>query len=223
MRILLVEDDLETARSLARGLELEGYAVDVEPDGPSGLATALGGVHDLAVVDWVLPGLTGPVLCARLRSAGVTTPIILLTARDAVADRVHGLDSGADDYLAKPFSLDELSARIRALLRRPAKALPVSLVAGELTLHPDRRVAERDGLTIELTVREYGILELLMRRPGRVFSRRELIERIWDATADVLETTVESHVSQLRAKVDRPFAGPPVIATVWGRGYRVSP
>jgi DNA-binding response OmpR family regulator len=222
MRILVVEDAEKLARSLERGLQGEGYAVDVVFDGPTARRrlVAREGAYDLVVLDVMLPGLDGFTLCREVRARGVTTPILLLTARDTVDDKVTGLDSGADDYLVKPFAFEELLARIRTLLRRPGHTLPAELVVGDVALDPASRTVRRGGVAIDLTTREFSLLELLLRQAGRVLSRDQILDHVWDESFDSFSNVVDVHVRNLRRKIDR--AGEPsLIETVRGVGYTV--
>src|SRR5712691_1132384 len=198
MRLLLIEDDRKAARLLAKGLQEEGFVVDVAPTGEDGEEKATVNEYDVIVLDWLLPGKDGLAVCRALRACGSSTPILMLTARDSIADRVGGLSSGADDYLTKPFAFDELLARIRALLRRSRVAQPAVLRMADLTLDPaTRRVTRGDG-PVTLTPREYAILEALMRNAGEVVSRTRLAERVWDDASEVLDNLLDVHVSHLR-------------------------
>jgi two-component system OmpR family response regulator len=220
MRILLVEDDERMAAAVRRGLEAEGIAVDVAPTGEEALWRADAAVHSALVLDVMLPGIDGIETCERLRAAEIWTPILMLTARDAVADRVAGLNSGADDYLVKPFSFEELLARVRALARRDAGPRPVVVTVGDLRLEPATHQVWRGDHEIELSAREIAILEVFMRRPGRILSRYELLELAWDGEFDHRSNVVDVAVRRLRDKVDRPF-GAESIQTVRGVGYRL--
>jgi DNA-binding response OmpR family regulator len=222
MRVLLIEDDRKAARLLSKGLQEEGFVVDVAPTGEAGEEQAALNEYDLVILDWLLPGRDGLVVCRALRASGNSTPILMLTARDSVADRVSGLGTGADDYLTKPFAFDELLARIRALLRRTRTAQPVVLKVADLTLDPITRRVARGSLAITLTPKEYAILEVLMRNLGQVVSRTRLAERVWDEASEVLDNLVDAHVSHLRKKIDRE-AGVPLIQTIRGVGYRLGP
>jgi DNA-binding response OmpR family regulator len=222
MRILVVEDAEKLARSLKRGLETEGYAVDVVFDGLTARRriVAREDAYDLVVLDVMLPGLDGFTLCREVRARGVTTPILLLTAKDTTGDKVTGLDSGADDYLAKPFAFEELLARIRTLLRRPGHTLPAKLVVGDLALDPASRTVRRGDDRIDLTTREFSLLELLLRHSGQVLSRDTILDHVWDESFDSFSNVVDVHVRNLRRKIDR--AGEPsLIETVRGIGYTV--
>ena len=220
MRILLVEDDTKAARVLKRGLEEEGFVVDVAPSGDEGEYLAAINEYDLIVLDWLLPGKAGIEVCRDLRGRGLAAPILMLTARDALADRIAGLNTGADDYLTKPFAFGELLARIRALLRRSKLTLSPVLQVGDLTLDPVGHRVTRGGAPANLTVREYAILEFLMRHAGEVVTRTQLGEHVWEAEHDNLTNLVDVHVSHLRKKIDRD-AAVPLIHTVRGRGYRL--
>jgi len=220
MRLLLIEDDRKAARLLTKGLQEEGFVVDVAPTGEDGEEKAAVNEYDLIVLDWVLPGKDGLAVCRALRAGATSTPILMLTARDSVADRVSGLSTGADDYLTKPFAFAELLARIRALLRRSRVAQPAVLRVADLTLDPaTRRVTRGDGPVI-LTPREYAILEALMRNAGEVVSRTRLTERVWDDATEVLDNLLDVHVSHLRNKIDHG-ASVPLIHTIRGVGYRL--
>ena len=221
MRILIVEDDQELAASLKKGLELSAYAVDVVFDGATGESYALHGEYDAAIVDWMLPEQTGIALCQAVRRARNNLPIILLTAKSTAEQKIEGLDAGADDYLAKPFAFGELQARLRALLRRPATLLPATLSVGSLSFDTVSRQVWREDREIALSARESAILELFLRRPNRILSKQQIVAAAWDDDADVLAATVESHIANLRSKIDKPFRGPPIIETVWGKGYIV--
>jgi two-component system OmpR family response regulator len=218
MRVLLIEDELTMARSLRRGLERHGYAVDLAYEGTEGLREALRGVHDAVVLDLMLPGLDGFVLCSELRAGRVWTPVLMLTARDAVRDRVRGLDVGADDYLVKPFAFAELLARIRALVRRGPVERPAVLTVGDLELDPGSRRVTRGGVEIELSLREFSLLEALMRRPGIALSRDHLLEHVWGQGGAHYSNVVDVYVGYLRRKL-RLVPDGPVIRAVRGVGY----
>jgi two-component system, OmpR family, copper resistance phosphate regulon response regulator CusR len=218
MRILVVEDESKVASFIKRGLEEEGYAVDLAHDGREGVLLALDGVHDLIVLDINLPGLDGLGVLKELRRAKVKTPVLLLTVRATIEDKVLGLDTGADDYLTKPFSFQELVARIRALLRRRAEAQPTLLQVADLTLDPARRLVHRGGAKIELTSKEFALLDYFMRHPGRVLTRTMIAEKVWDYDFDTMTNIIDVYVNHLRKKID---AGrhPKLIRTVRGVGY----
>ena len=220
MRILLVEDDVSIARSLKEGLEDAAYAVDVAHDGDEGYQTATADEYDVIILDVMLPEMNGYEVCRTLRQDGNQTPILMLTARDAERDIVEGLDMGADDYLAKPFSFGVLLARLRALLRRPNEKLEEVLRVGDLTLDPSLKKVMRANQEISLTTKEYGVLEYLMRNAGKVLSKEQIISHVWDFDADVLPNNVELFIMFLRRKIDKPF-GSKLIHTVPGFGYKL--
>jgi two-component system OmpR family response regulator len=223
MRILVIEDDRSIGPYVADGLRREGHVVDLVADGRDGLVRAATGDHDLLVVDRLLPGLDGLALVQTLRATGNRTPVLFLTAVGGVEDRIAGLRAGGDDYLVKPFAFGELSARVDALARRPAlREGAEELRAGDLALDVARRKVTRAGVEIDLLPRELALLEHLLRRKGRVQTRTMLLEAVWDLRFDPQTNVVESHVSRLRAKVDRPFDRP-LIRTVRGSGYVIDP
>ena len=220
MRVLVVEDEPKMAGLVKRGLEEEGIAVDVAGRGEDAVWMAGSTEYDVVVLDVMLPGLDGFEVCRRLRADEVWTPVLMLTARDAVEDRVAGLDGGADDYLVKPFSFDELLARLRALARRGAAERPAVLEAGDQQLDPATRRASRAGVEIALSQKEYALLETLMRRPGVALSRLQLLEHAWDDTYENRSNVIDVYIRYLREKIDRPF-GTDTIETVRGVGYRM--
>jgi two-component system, OmpR family, response regulator len=220
MRVLIVEDEVKMAALLRRGLNAEGMSADVAIKGEDALWMAEATDYDAIVLDVMLPGIDGFEVCNRLRKEGVWAPILMLTARDSVRDRVAGLDGGADDYLTKPFSYAELLARLRALVRRGPIERPTELVVGDLRLDPATRVVRRGETEIELSAKEFALLETFMRRPGRVLSRFELLEHAWDYDYENRSNVVDSYVRFLRKKIDRPF-GVLSIETVRGAGYRL--
>ncbi|GAA4261510.1 response regulator transcription factor [Dactylosporangium darangshiense] len=222
MRILVVEDERRLARLLARGLEEAGHDTDVRFTGPDGLLAAATGRYDAVVLDVMLPGLDGIAVCQRLRSAGHRVPVIMLTARGEVPDRVGGLDAGADDYLNKPFSFDELLARLRALHRRTAGATASILRTGDLTLDPARRRVARGDTEVDLSAREFDILALLMARAGQCVTRYQILDEVWDGETDLRSNVIDVYIATLRAKVDKPF-GRHAIETLRGVGYRLRP
>ena len=220
MRVLIVEDHVKMASLIRRGLRKEGMAVDVVGDGEECVARAEATEYDAIILDVMLPGIDGFEVCRRLRADGVWSPILMLTARDAVKDRIAGLDHGADDYLTKPFSYAELLARLRALVRRGAVERPTELRVGDLRLDPARRQAWRGDEEIVLSAKEFSILETFMRRPGEVLSRFQLLEHAWDYDYENRSNVVDSYIRLLRRKIDRPF-GVDSIETVRGAGYRL--
>jgi two-component system OmpR family response regulator len=220
MRVLVVEDEGRMARLLKRGLEEEGHAVDVAADGPDGLWMATENPYAAIVLDVMLPGFDGFELCRKLRAAGVWTPVLMLTARDEVGDRVRGLDAGADDYVVKPFSLLELAARLRALARRDDRARPTVLIEGDLKLDPAARRAWRGDSELPLSPKEFALLELFLRHTGAVLTRSQIIDAVWDFAYEGTSNVVDQYVTYLRRKVDVPF-GRHDIETVRGMGYRL--
>ena len=220
MRVLIVEDELKMASLVRRGLVEEGHAADVAVRGEHELWMEGAHPDDEIVLDVVLPGLNGFETCRRLRQAGVWTPVLMLTARDAVDDRVSGLDAGADDYLTKPFSFAELLARLRALARRGGVERPTALEVGDLKLDPAARRAWRRGQEVELSPKEFALLETFMRRPGHVLTRLQLLEHAWDFAYENRSNVIDVYVRYLREKIDRPF-GTGSIETVRGVGYRL--
>ncbi|MFC5949860.1 response regulator transcription factor [Pseudonocardia lutea] len=217
MRVLVVEDEAPLAEAVARGLRREGMAVDVALDGDTGHEKSSITRYDVVVLDRDLPGMSGDDLCAAIVGGGGTTRVLMLTASGTLEDKVDGLSRGADDYLAKPFDFPELVARVRALGRRSAPAVPPVLVAGDVALDPARRTVTRAASPVELTRKEFGVLEVLMGAGGAVVSSEELLERVWDENADPFTTTVRVTVMTLRKKLGEPG----VIETVVGAGYRV--
>ena len=220
MRVLIVEDELKMAKLIRRGLISDGLAADVAVKGEDALWMAGSTDYDAIVLDIQLPGIDGLETCRRLREDGVVTPVLMLTARGGVHDRVAGLDTGADDYLVKPFHFDELSARLRALVRRGPAERPAALSVGNLRLDPATRQVWRDDVEIELSAKEFALLEEFMRRPGQVLSRFHLLEHAWDAQYENRSNVIDVYVRYLREKVDRPF-GVASLETVRGVGYRL--
>src|SRR5215470_6796989 len=220
MRVLVVEDDTRMSRLLKRGLEEEGHAVDLAGDGPEGLWLATENPYAAIVLDVMLPGFDGFELCRKLRAAGVWVPVLMLTARDAVNDRVRGLDAGADDYMVKPFSLLELAARLRALVRRDDRARPVMLTEGDLKLDPASKRAWRGSAELQLSPKEFSLLELFLRHPGTVLTRSQILDAAWDFAYDGTSNVVDQYVTYLRKKIDVPF-GRHDLETVRGMGYRL--
>jgi two-component system OmpR family response regulator len=220
VRVLVVEDDVKMAGLLQRGLREEGHAVDVARTGDDALWMGQAAEYDTIVLDLMLPGLDGATVCRRWRESGVWAPVLMLTARDAVDDRVAGLDAGADDYLAKPFAFAELLARLRALARRGAAERPAIVEVGGLRLDPATRQVWRGEVEIPLSSKEFALLETFMRRPGQVLSRLQLLEHAWDYAYENRSNVVDVYVRYLREKVDRPF-GRHSLETVRGAGYRL--
>ncbi|MHB8894265.1 MAG: response regulator transcription factor [Candidatus Geothermincolia bacterium] len=222
MRILLVEDDRKIARAIKKGLEQAAYAVDIAGDYDEGLGLAVTEDYDLLVLDRMLPGSAeGMDLCREVRKRGRDVPILMLTARDKVVDRVDGLNAGADDYLIKPFAFEELLARVKALLRRPQSTIGEVLRVANLSLDTGTFKATRAGVDIPLSRKEYALLEYLMRNEGIVLSRDSIIAHVWDYDADVLPNTVEVYIGYLRNKIDKPFKGDKLIHTARGFGYMI--
>lgn len=221
MRILVVEDERKIARALALALKNEKYAVDICFDGTEAFAMATAIDYDLIILDRMIPGdYDGITITKKLRNLENKTPILLLTALSSVQDKTHGLDSGADDYLTKPFALDELLARVRALLRRPKTIAENTLKVADLSLDPALHTVKRSALEIELTNKEFSLLEYLMRNKNRPVSKEQIIEHVWDFDADVLPNNIEVYISYLREKIDKPF-DKKLIQTVRGVGYKI--
>jgi two-component system, OmpR family, response regulator len=220
MRVLVVEDELRLATLLRTGLTEEGHAVDLAASGEDGLDWVSVGEHDVIVLDVMLPGIDGLEVCRRLRRVAVHTPVLLLTARDAIADRVAGLDAGADDYLVKPFAFAELAARLRALYRRPVDTVPTILRAGLVTLDPATRKVWHGDDEIHLPNKEFRILEYLMRHPNRVLTRSMIAAHVWDYDFPNVTNVIDVHIRQLRRKLGDPYPGT-LIHTVRGAGYRL--
>ena len=222
MRVLLVEDEVRLAGTVRRGLEAEGFAVDVAHDGTDGLWRAREGTYDAIVLDIMLPGLNGYQICSALREASDWTPILMLTAKDGEFDVAEALDTGADDFLSKPFSFVVLTARLRALLRRGAPERPAVLVAGDLRLDPASHRCWRAGTEVTLSPTEFSLLEYLLRRAGQMATKAEILEHVWDPAFDGDSNVIEVYVGYLRKKIDAPFRRR-AIETVRGVGYRLSP
>jgi two-component system OmpR family response regulator len=222
VRILIAEDDQRLAAVLDQSLTEAGWETETVHDGTAAYGRALpGGLpYDVLLLDWMLPGTDGMTVCRRLRSAGVTTPILVLTARSQVRDRIEGLDAGADDYLPKPFDLDELLARLRALRRRATAGEQAVVEVGDLVVDPGARRVSRAGTEIELSAREFDILHLLVARAGQVVSRFTILDEVWDGETDLRSNVIDVHLASIRAKIDRPF-GTSTITTLRGAGYRV--
>jgi two-component system OmpR family response regulator len=226
MRVLIAEDDVRLASIIEQALTEAGWQVEVHHDGQSALSAVLNADSgnlgfDVLLLDWMLPTLDGLTVCRRLRSFDIATPVMMLTARGRTPDKVTGLDAGADDYLAKPFDLDELLARLRALHRRNSPDIDERpIVVGDLRLDPGARRVTRAGTSVELSAREFDILCLLMQRVGRVVSRFAILEEVWDGETDLRSNVIDVHIASLRAKIDRPF-GTSTIMTLRGAGYRI--
>ena len=221
MRLLVVEDEVRLAEGLKRGLEAEGFAVDVALNGVDGLWLARENPYAVVLLDIMLPGMNGYLVCRSMREQGDWTPVLMLTAKNGEWDQVEALDTGADDYLTKPFSFAVLVARVRALIRRGAAPRPAVLRAGDLTLDPATREVSRGDLPIDLTAREFAVLEFLMRRAGEVVSKAEILDGVWDFEFDGDPNIVEVYIRHLRNKCDRPF-GIESIETLRGAGYRLA-
>jgi two-component system, OmpR family, response regulator len=218
MRLLVVEDEVKMARAIRRGLEQEGHAVDLASEGEGALSLATEREYDAIVLDVLLPGLDGFAVCTELRARRRWAPVLMLTARDAVRDRIRGLDAGADDYLVKPFAFAELLARLRALMRRGPVDRPSVLRVGDLVLDPATHQVTRAGEEVVLSAREFSLLEFLMRHPGEVLNRARILEHVWDYNYAGFSNVVDVYVGYLRRKLDRP-SGRPLIRTVRGVGY----
>ncbi len=222
MRILLIEDEHKIANSIKKGLEQESYAVDVAYDGTKGYDYASTEEYDAIVLDRLLPGIDGLTICKKLRASSIHTPILMLTARGEISERVEGLNSGADDYLSKPFAFIELLARIRALIRRPKSSLGSHLQVADLILNPVTYRVERDGIVISLSNKEFSLLEYLMRHKGTIIKKDQIINHVWSYDADVLPNSVEVYITHLRNKIDKPFPNSKnLISTIRGFGYKI--
>jgi two-component system OmpR family response regulator len=223
MRILVVEDEVKIAQTIKRGLELKGYAVDAVYDGETGFSYAVDADYDLVVLDRMLPGMDGVTLCQKVRAEGVHTPILMLTARGTIGDKVEGLNSGADDYLVKPFSFEELQARIKALLRRPHAQTGTVISLDDLSLDTTNYEVKRGKNPIKLSHKEFALLEYFMHHQGQVITKDMIINHVWDEDALVLPNTVEVYIGYLRNKIDRPFpTAKPLIHTMRGFGYKLT-
>ena len=221
MKVLIVEDEPKIGAALKRGLQQERFVVELYDDGEQGLAAALADEYDVIVLDRMLPSIDGVEICRRIRKAKNMTPILMLTAKSQIRDRVEGLNAGADDYLPKPFSFEELLARIRALLRRPAESTDNILKVGDLTLDVVNYDVRRGKKRIKLTNTEFALLEYLMRNTGRIINKDKIIGHVWDFDSDILPNTVEAYIGSLRRKIDKPFKGEPLIHTLRGFGYKI--
>ena len=220
-KILLVEDESKIANAVARGLKYEGFEVSIASDGEEALILGKDEEFDCIVLDRMLPLKEGVEVCKELRESNIKTPIIMLTAKSGVNDKIEGLDAGADDYLAKPFSLDELLARIRALLRRPNIILNEEIKVGDLILNTTTFEVKRNGKTIILSKKEYDLLEYLMRNANKTISKEKIINHVWDFDSDILPNTVEVYMGYLRNKIDKPFKDKKMLKTVRGFGYKI--
>lgn len=222
MRILVIEDEHKIANSIKKGLELEAFAVDVAYDGRDGFDLASSEDYDAIVLDLLLPGMDGMTICQKLREEKVHTPILMLTAKDGLKDKVEGLNSGADDYLPKPFAFEELLARIKALTRRPKNSLNPVLTYEDLSLNTRTYEVKRGKIVISLSKKEYSLLEYLLRHPETVFTKEQIISHVWDYEADILPNTVEVYIGYLRNKIDKPFKKDgTLIHTLRGFGYKL--
>ena len=221
MRILIVEDEHRIAKAIKEGLEQETYAVDLEYDGLAGYNAASSETYDLIILDVMMPELNGYEVAAKLRAENNHTPILMLTAKDQDADIVNGLENGADDYLAKPFSFEVLLARVRALLRRPSLTLSQVLSTHNLELDTKLKTVTRGGTSIQLSSKEFALLEYLLRNKGKVLSKNNIMAHVWNFDADILPNTVEVFINYLRSKIDKPFSGPKLITTLRGFGYKI--
>jgi two-component system, OmpR family, response regulator len=223
MRLLLVEDDVKLLRALQRGLQREGYAVDLAETGGEAVSKALAYDYDAVVLDVMLPGQDGFAVCQELRRNEDWVPVLMLTARDHVKDRIRGLDAGADDYLVKPFDFGELLARLRALIRREPTERPAVIEVGDLTVDPAKRMVTRAGRTVELTPREFALLHFLVRHVGEVVPRTELLEHVWNDSDETSTNVVDVYVGYLRRKLEAPFRRRGLIRTVRGVGFMLEP
>lgn len=222
MRILVVEDEIKLANSLKRSLETESYAVDLANDGQAGFDMAFDNEYDLIILDVGLPEKNGLQVAKELRQEGVKVPILMLTARDSTADKIQGLDSGADDYLVKPFEFEELLARIRALFRRGETGTELIYQVDNLTLDPAAKIAKRNGKELNLSAKEYALLEFLMRHKNQIVSKQQIIDHVWDMELDPFSNSVDVYIGYIRGKVDRAFPNDPsLIKTIKGLGYKI--
>jgi DNA-binding response OmpR family regulator len=220
VRILVIEDEVKLANAVKRALELQNYAVDVANDGTTGYDLAAGEEFDLIILDVMLPGMDGIEICRQIREDGIHTPVLMLTAKGQISDKVTGLDIGADDYMIKPFSFEELFARIRALIRRPKQTSKSVLKVKDLSLDTVRFKVKRQDQTIKLSAKEFAILEYLLRNKNSVISRDQLVAHVWEYDTDVIPTVVEVHIKHLRDKIDAPFQSQ-LIQTIRGKGYTI--
>lgn len=222
MRILIIEDEHKIANSIKKGLEQELFAVDVTYTGVDGYDLASSEEYDLIILDRLLPGMDGIEICQKLREKQIHTPILLLTAKGQIQDKVEGLNAGADDYVTKPFAFEELLARVKALMRRPQATVNTKLTLGNLTLDTVSYVVTREGKQIDLSNKEFILLEYLLRHANQVVSKEQIINHVWDYDANILPNTVEAYIKLLRSKIDKPFQEKPLIHTLRGFGYKIS-
>ncbi len=223
MRVLVVEDEHKIANSIKKGLEQESYAVDIAYDGEAGFDLATGESYDVIILDLMLPGMSGMEICQKLRADHIHTPILILTAKGQLEDKVDGLNSGADDYLAKPFAFEELLARVKALARRPVNLTGTVLAVENLSLDTITYEVKRAGQLVQLSSKEFALLEYLLRHPGQILTKDQIIGHVWNYDADILPNTVEVYIGYLRNKIDKAFpAEAPLIKTVRGFGYKIS-
>lgn len=222
MRILVVEDEHKIANAIKRGLEQESFAVDVAYDADEGVSLATTEDYDAVILDRMLPGLIeGVDIVKEMRRSQIQTPVLLLTAKDQTKDKVEGLNAGADDYLVKPFAFEELLARVRALLRRPQDSVGTVLRCDDLTLDPVKFEVKRAGKTVSLSIKEFSLLEYMLRNQNQTLTKNNIIHHVWDYDADILPNTVEVYIGYLRNKLDKPFSGPNLIHTSRGFGYKL--
>lgn len=222
MRILVVEDEHRIANTLKKGLEQERFAVDVAYDGISGYDLASSEDYDLLILDLMLPGISGMEICKKLRKDGNHVPVLILTAKGEIEDKVLGLDTGADDYLTKPFAFEEMLARVRALMRRPKESLGSEIRVGDLVLNQIEYKVERNGVEVNLSAKEYSLLQYLMRNANKIVTKNQIINHVWDYEAEVLPNTVEVYIKSLRNKIDKPYKDlKPMIITKRGFGYEL--
>ena len=223
MRILVVEDEHKIANSIKKGLEQESYAVDVVYNGTEGYDLASSEEYDVIILDLMLPGMNGMEICKKLRESKIHTPVLILTAKGELTDKVSGLNTGADDYMVKPFAFSELVARIKALTRRPKQSLSTTLMCDDLTLNTLTYEVKRAGKEIFLSRKEFSLLEYLMRHPDRILSKDQIIQHVWNYESDILPNTVEVYIRNIRLKIDQPFPDQkPLLQTVRGFGYKIS-
>lgn len=221
MRVLVIEDEHKIANSIKQGLEQEGYAVDTAYRGDEGYDFAASEEYDLIILDRLLPGMDGLTICKKLRDANIHTPIIILTAKAMIEDRVEGLNTGADDYLPKPFAFIELLARVRAISRRPKTSTGTVLQVADLMLDPTTFEVRRNGKFIKLSHKEFALLQYLMRHKNKIITKNQIINHVWNYDANVLPNSVEVYIKHLRDKIDKPFKGPRLIHTLRGFGYKI--